>query len=626
MDTTGKRLLILGANRYNVMGIRAARNAGFTVMVADRNPRAPGLAEADIPLTVDLIDVERLVVSVELAGGVDGCVSMAEAGVRTAAALSRRFGLPSISEEAAANATSKARMRQRWAIEGHWSVPFATVMSAAEVLHAGDSLGRYPLIVKPDRSLGGSRGVRRVDSRDQVSEAFAAAQHAGLDDKCVVIEHCVEGTEYSCEVLIWEGETSLLCVGQKVKSEGPYRVDLSVQYPADLSPAEEANVARMCASAIESLGLTQGVAHVEFAKTKSGFVLFELGARCGGGHTPQIAREVSGVDEFVQACRMACGLSPQQFHRVRRLGADYRFLVFPPGRFRAVTVPESTRNHPAVLDLDLTLTAGDALASIRSTSDRAGFIVTLGSSREDAAGLADRLAQTIRVEYFDREPARPIPLPLAAEGPLADQDVAAVVDRYRERIKRYGVTFESMASGSIEKQRARHKVHRSALASSAGSVLDIGCGLGQFYSYLSAGQVACQYSGYDIVPEYVAYCRECFPECQFEVRNILERGIGGTFDTVVMSQVWNNRYVHSDNWKVLETALRLAYAHSRVSVSVDLMSTYVDYQNPDLFYYSPEQTFRLARAICRRVILRHDYRPYEFCVQLFHDEAEGFTG
>ena len=170
MDATGKRLLILGANRYNVMGIRAAKNAGFTALVADRNPRAPGLNEADIPLKVDLIDIEGLAAAVDRMGGVDGCVSMAEAGVRTAAALARRFGLSSISEEAAANATSKAKMRQRWASAGRWSGPFAAVMSAAEALSAAasaSSASRY-------RAKGRSR-LSRCQRRANVSRSDAAA-------------------------------------------------------------------------------------------------------------------------------------------------------------------------------------------------------------------------------------------------------------------------------------------------------------------------------------------------------------------------------------------------------------------------------------------------------------------
>jgi len=51
---------------------------------------------------------------------------------------------------------------------------------------------------------------------------------------------------------------------------------------------------------------------------------------------------------------------------------------------------------------------------------------------------------------------------------------------------------------------------------------------------------------------------------------------------------------------------------------VDMMSSYVDYQDPALYYYSPEEIFRFSKTLTRRVMLRHDYRPFEFCIQLFH--------
>ena len=76
--------------------------------------------------------------------------------------------------------------------------------------------------------------------------AFHAAQAGGLADSDVVIEHCVEGSEHSAEVLIWGGKTSVLCIGQKIKSLPPYRVDVSVQYPAQLTAEQEASVADMC--------------------------------------------------------------------------------------------------------------------------------------------------------------------------------------------------------------------------------------------------------------------------------------------------------------------------------------------------------------------------------------------
>ncbi|HYM79334.1 MAG TPA: ATP-grasp domain-containing protein [Candidatus Dormibacteraeota bacterium] len=396
-----KRILILGGGRYNVPSIQAAREAGFVTLVADRSPAAPGLAVADHALPIDLNDCETLVQAVAQHGGIDGVVSMAEVGVRAAANISTRLGLPSISEESAAHATSKSAMRRLWQAIGAYSTDFEIVSTLDDAQSAVARLGQFPLIFKPDRSFGGSRGVTRVETNEDVSTAFHAAQAGGLPDSDVVVERWVEGSEHSCEVLIWQGETSLLCIGQKIKSLLPYRVDVSVQYPAQLSPAQEATVAEMCHHAVRALGLTQGAAHVEFGYADNGPVLFELGARCGGGHTPQIAHHVSGVNEFVEACRMACGIPPAQFIPTSRRGADYRFVVFAPGTVEGVTIPKSVANDPRVLDVGLTVRPGDEIRPLRSTSERAGFLVATGETLPEAVERADHGCREILVRYAD---------------------------------------------------------------------------------------------------------------------------------------------------------------------------------------------------------------------------------
>ena len=50
----------------------------------------------------------------------------------------------------------------------------------------------------------------------------------------------------------------------------------------------------------------------------------------------------------------------------------------------------------------------------------------------------------------------------------------------------------------------------------------------------------------------------------------------------------------------------------------------VEFRNPDLFYYSPEEIFRIAKQIAPRVVIRHDYRAFEFCVQLYHADVEDY--
>jgi len=396
-----KRILILGGGRYNVPSIRAAREAGFITLVADKNSDAPGLKAANHGLAIDLTDCESLTRAVTEHGGVDGVVSMAEAGVRAAANISARLSLPSISEDAAANATSKAAMRRNWEGIGNYSTNFEVVATLNEARASAEKLGHFPLIFKPDRSLGGSRGVTRVERAEDVANAFHAAQAGGLANSDVVIEQCVEGSEHSAEVMIWEGQTSVLCIGQKIKSLLPYRVDVSVQYPVQLTAVQEATVGNMCRSAVGALGVTQGVAHIEFGFAPQGPVLFELGARCGGGHTPQIAHHVSGVNEFVEACRMACGIPPSQFNPVRRRGADYRFLVFAPGVVEKIMIPEMLITDEHVLDLGVTVQPGDVIRPLRSTSDRAGFLVAIGETLQEAAECADRGCREISIRYAD---------------------------------------------------------------------------------------------------------------------------------------------------------------------------------------------------------------------------------
>jgi len=208
---------------------------------------------------------------------------------------------------------------------------------------------------------------------------------------------------------------------------------------------------------------------------------------------------------------------------------------------------------------------------------------------------------------------------------LDTNDLQNVVQRYQKRIAEHGPTFESLCSGNPEKQRIRHAVHAGALRGERPAVLDIGCGLGDFYAFLKSNNIDSEYTGYDIVPEYVTTSQQAFPEGRFLHRNIFNDGIEGEFDTIVMSQVFNNRYAHSDNVEVVQQAIELAFAHARVSASIDMLSTYVDYQNPEVFYYEPEAMFRFAKSITPRVCLRHDYRPYEYCLQLYHEGADGYV-
>ncbi len=208
---------------------------------------------------------------------------------------------------------------------------------------------------------------------------------------------------------------------------------------------------------------------------------------------------------------------------------------------------------------------------------------------------------------------------------LNQKDILNVINRYKNRIEQFGISFDSMKSGSIEKQIIRHSIHASSIKKNNPELLDIGCGLGQFYIYLQEQKINCSYTGYDILEDYITKCKQDYPEAHFFKRNIFEEGIDKIYDYIILSQVLNNKYIHSDNMSVMVETMKLAFDNSKLAVSIDMMSDYVDFKSEELYYYSPEKIFNEAKKITNRVVLRHDYRPYEFTIQLFHKEADGYV-
>src|SRR4051812_9380085 len=103
---------------------------------------------------------------------------------------------------------------------------------------------------------------------------------------------------------------------------------------------------------------------------------------------------------------------------------------------------------------------------------------------------------------------------------LTAKDLEYVVGRYKDRIRDEGVTFRSMNSGSAERQNLRHSVHFEILANEE-CVLDFGCGIGNFYEFITAREFSGSYTGVDAVPDYVEHCRQQFPGAQFELANTL---------------------------------------------------------------------------------------------------------
>lgn len=209
---------------------------------------------------------------------------------------------------------------------------------------------------------------------------------------------------------------------------------------------------------------------------------------------------------------------------------------------------------------------------------------------------------------------------------MDETDKALIQERYKERLRQFGPGIQALASGTEARRAIRFDVLAEIGIKEGSSVLDVGCGLADFYSYLSSQGVNVAYTGIDIVPELIVEARTAHPDLDLQVRDLQEDPFpAASFDYVVCSQVFNLRLAEGKNEAIVKDMMRLMFSAARQGVALDLLTSYVDFRQEHLHYYKPEAVFSYAKQLTRRVTLRHDYPLFEFCVYLYPNFA-GWSG
>ncbi len=127
----------------------------------------------------------------------------------------------------------------------------------------------------------------------------------------------------------------------------------------------------------------------------------ELAARLGGGHDAELCRVALGVNLNGAALSAALGeeIAAASLAPVARVGgACVRFLVAPPGELREVKGIEEAFAQEGIRGIRIYRRPGHRFEQFRRGADRAGAVLAVGESREQALKRAARAEATIRFE------------------------------------------------------------------------------------------------------------------------------------------------------------------------------------------------------------------------------------
>jgi biotin carboxylase len=384
------RLLVLGAGPAQLGLLEAARERGLFTIVVDRDPGAPGFALAGRRAIVSTED-ERGIERLAQAERIDGVISPGiDWPVGIAARVAARVGIPHPLEPAgAALAVSKARQRERLEQAGVPQPRWRLVTGVERGLPV-------PCVVKaPDRQ--GQRGLSVVRDERDLAPAIAAAVDASRSGSALV-EELVEGPEVTVNAFSVDGEFVPLTVTDRITAEPPaFGVALAHVWP---SRADHGAAEKVAADAAAALGIRSGPTYTQVRIGAGGRPkVMEVAARLGGGHDAELCRAALGVDLNGLALAAALGEQVEPPVPVPQVGgATTAFLVAPPGSLLGLDGVEDAERAEGVVAVRVYRRPGFRFGELRVGSDRAGAVLAVGDSRDEAYERARSAAALIRFQ------------------------------------------------------------------------------------------------------------------------------------------------------------------------------------------------------------------------------------
>lgn len=200
---------------------------------------------------------------------------------------------------------------------------------------------------------------------------------------------------------------------------------------------------------------------------------------------------------------------------------------------------------------------------------------------------------------------------------MKEEEQRKLIERYNERLEKYGYDPKTLGW-----YKGRQKIRFSVLTDIGDlnncSILDVGCGFGDLYGYLINNRLDVDYTGYELNPKLVNIAKEIYPEAYFEVGDFEESNIKRSYDWVISSGIFN--FILFDNESYIKNMLNKMYHVCNKGVAADFLSIYVDYMDDESYHSDPSKIFKMCKELSKRISIRHDYMPYEFCVYLYKND------
>jgi SAM-dependent methyltransferase len=190
---------------------------------------------------------------------------------------------------------------------------------------------------------------------------------------------------------------------------------------------------------------------------------------------------------------------------------------------------------------------------------------------------------------------------------------------YNFHLKQFGDRPEALRwtpQGQLRRYRTLAEIAQPALLENA-TVLDYGCGTGDFYRFLKRRGINVRYTGVDMNPNFIELAKEKYPECEFHVTILGEdEGPDRFYDYIFICGVFN--YLVPGVKEDLLHAVTTLFRHCNKGLALNALSSHAPVKDPELNYTSPEEMVKFSlEHLSPYLALRHDRVQNDFTLYIY---------
>ena len=200
-----------------------------------------------------------------------------------------------------------------------------------------------------------------------------------------------------------------------------------------------------------------------------------------------------------------------------------------------------------------------------------------------------------------------------------NQTLNKVKELYANNLKEKGISSQAVGWNSIECHKLRFKKLSEIIEdyNTPCSINDYGCGYGAHLVYLKKdlGINVIDYNGYDLSEKMLSAAKENLVDLNTKLNFFQSKDITTIADYSFISGTFNVKYDATKNeWeKFISNKLIEINKNTDKAFSFNLLTSYVDYEEPHLYYGDPLFWFDFCKKnFSKNVSLLHDYDLWEW--------------